>query len=383
MVAQIAISLLLLVAAGLFVRTLSNLQSIPLGFNRDNVLLFEVNAPQAGYPEAKVAAFYADLRRRLSEIPGVRDATLSHASLIRAGRAHPITVDGVPAQGTRVLQTGPEFFTTMQIPMLRGREIDERDRQGTWPVAVVSDLFARTFFGEENPMGRHIALARRQSKSARSRNHRRRGDGPIRRAQGRDPAGRLRPVRAGPSRRCRQMTFALRTDGDPLRYVDAVRQIVHEADARVPVTNVKTQAADIDQTINQEIVFARLCSAFAILALVIACVGLYGTMAYAVARRTSEIGIRMALGARRGVVIWMVLREVCVLAAVGLAISVPIAPRHVAAHRVVPVRHEAERPSRAGAGRGDSAERGARGRLRTGPKSVASRSDDRPSPRVT
>ena len=121
------------------------------------------------------------------------------------------------------------------------------------------------------------------------------------------------------------MTYALRTDGDPLRYVGAVRQIVREADARVPVTNVKTQAADIDQTINQEIVFARLCSAFAILALVIACVGLYGTMAYAVARRTSEIGIRMALGARRGVVIWMVLREVCVLAALGLAIGVPIA----------------------------------------------------------
>ena len=119
-VAQIAISLLLLVAAGLFVRTLSNLQSIPLGFNRDRVLLFELNAPQAGYPEARVADFYADLRRRLSEIPGVRDATLSHASLIRAGRSHPITVNGVPTQGTRVLLTGPRFFTTMQIPLCGG-----------------------------------------------------------------------------------------------------------------------------------------------------------------------------------------------------------------------------------------------------------------------
>ena len=96
--AQIAISLLLLVAAGLFVRTLSNLQSIQLGFNREGVLLFELNAPQAGHPESRVAAFYGDLRRRLSEIPGVRDATLSHASLIRAGRSHPITVDGEPTR---------------------------------------------------------------------------------------------------------------------------------------------------------------------------------------------------------------------------------------------------------------------------------------------
>ena len=321
--AQIAVSLLLLVAAGLFVRTLANLQSIPLGFNRDHVLLFEVNAPQAGYPEPRAVAFYADLRRRLSEIPGVRNATLSHASLIRAGRAHPIAVKGVPAQGHRILQTGPSFFTTMQIPMLRGREIDDRDRQGTLPVAVVSDLFARTYFGTENPLGRRIKIG---------------GSSPL------EPEiiGVAATARYGglkysnppvvyisyaqvPSPQLRQMTFAVRTDADPLRYVSVVREIVHEADARVPVTNIKTQAADIDQTINQEIVFARLCSAFAILALVIACVGLYGTMAYAVARRTREIGIRMALGARRGIVIWMVLREVCVLAALGLAIGLPIA----------------------------------------------------------
>jgi ABC-type antimicrobial peptide transport system permease subunit len=123
----------------------------------------------------------------------------------------------------------------------------------------------------------------------------------------------------------RQTTFALRTDGDPLRYVSAVRQIVQTTGPRVPVTNVKTQVAEIEQTINQEIVFARLCTAFAFLALVIACVGLYGTMAYDVARRTNDIGIRVALGARRGAVVWMVLREACVLTALGLTISVPVA----------------------------------------------------------
>ena len=121
------------------------------------------------------------------------------------------------------------------------------------------------------------------------------------------------------------MVYELRTAGDPLNYVNTVREIVHQADARVPVLNVKTQAAQIDQAINQEIIFARLCTAFAILGLAIACVGLYGTMSYNVARRTNEIGIRMALGAQRGGVIWMVLRQVFVLAVAGLAIGLPVA----------------------------------------------------------
>ena len=121
------------------------------------------------------------------------------------------------------------------------------------------------------------------------------------------------------------MTYALSTAGDPLAHAGEVRRIVHDTDSRVPVSAIRTQAADIDQTINQEIVFARLCTAFAVLALVIACVGLYGTMAYTVARRTREIGIRMALGAERRIVTWMVLREVAIMAGVGLAIGVPIA----------------------------------------------------------
>jgi ABC-type antimicrobial peptide transport system permease subunit len=122
-----------------------------------------------------------------------------------------------------------------------------------------------------------------------------------------------------------QMVYALRTSGDPLRYVNAVRDTVRRADAAVPVSEVRTQAADIDQTINQEITFAKLCSGFAILALTIACVGLYGTVSYRVACRTSEIGIRMALGAQRASVVRMVLREVSTLAAVGLTIGLATA----------------------------------------------------------
>lgn len=334
-VAQIATSLLLLVAAGLFVRTLTNLQSVSLGFNRDNVLLFELNAPQAGYPKAQVADFYAGLRSRLSGVPGVRDVTLSHASLIRAGRSHPVTINGRRTVGTRILWTGPRFFATMQIPILRGREIAETDRQGTLRVAVVSELFARTNFGDADPIGRRIEVG----------GSLRVGGAPVAlevvgvaaNARYGGLKGETPPVvyvgyAQVPSSELELMTFAMRTDGDPLHEAAMVRQIVHEADGRVPVTKFKTLAADIDQTINQEIVFARLCTAFAILALTIACVGLYATMAYAVARRTSEIGLRLALGAGRGAVIWMMLRDVCVLAGVGLAIGASAA---LASSRVI------------------------------------------------
>jgi ABC-type antimicrobial peptide transport system permease subunit len=133
------------------------------------------------------------------------------------------------------------------------------------------------------------------------------------------------PYNQGDYPRMQQMTYAARTAGDPLLYVKSVREIVRQADSRIPMTKVMTQAAEIDRAMNQEIVFARLCTTFALLALVIASVGLYGTMAYAMARRTGEIGIRMALGAQRGVVVGMILRQVAVVAAAGLAIGVPIA----------------------------------------------------------
>src|SRR5437879_12537057 len=124
-----------------------------------------------------------------------------------------------------------------------------------------------------------------------------------------------------------RMAYALHTVGDPLRYVKSGREIVREADSRIPVTNVITQAAEIDRTISRELTFAKLCTGFAVLALLTACVGLYGTVSYNVARQVGEIGIRMALGAQRGAVVWMVLRRVLLLAAVGLAISVPAAFR--------------------------------------------------------
>ena len=326
---QIGISLLMLVAAGLFVRTLSNLQSIQLGFNREDVLLFQMNARQAGHREPEIFAFYSDLQKRFAAIPGVRSASASHSPLLgsgtRSGPVLPVGAQPKPGSNTHILMIGPDFFTTMQIPILLGRGIDDRDRPGSPAVAVVSEAFVKTHFGDRNPLGEHISMRRRQPS----------GDldieivGVARNVRYGAIKGEFRDIAYFPFNQGATtvdgMTFALRTSGDPLRYVNTVRAIVNQADARVPVTDVKTQAIQIDQIMTQEIVFARLCTVFAVLALLIACVGLYGTMAYTVARRTGEIGIRMALGAQRGTVVWMVLREVFVLAAVGLAIGLPTA----------------------------------------------------------
>jgi macrolide transport system ATP-binding/permease protein len=329
-IGQIAVSLLMLVAAGLFVRTLTNLQSIELGFSRENLLLFELNARKAGHKDPEIATFYGDLLKRFSAIPGVRDVSLSNQSLIKAGYGLSIEIHGKPANGdNRMLVVGPGFFRTMQIPLVAGRDIDERDRLGSQRVAVVSEYFAKLNFGDENPLGQHVVFRARPDRPTELRERDMEIVGVCKNLRYGGLKDKARPVMYIPYNQGypqpQKMVYELRTAGNPLQYANTVREIVHQADALVPIANVKTQAAEIDQTINQEIVFAELCSGFAILALVIACVGLYGTVSYNVARRTGEIGIRMALGARRANVVRMILKQVLILAAIGLAIGVPVA----------------------------------------------------------
>ena len=323
-VSQVAIALVLVLTAGLFVRTLTNLRAVDLGFNPHSVLLFDVNARQAGHEDPEIAAYYERLRARMATIPGVEAATLSRASIISAGTQLDIRVAGRQARGTRFLTVGPGFFTAMQIPMLLGREIDERDRTDTAPVVVVNQRFAELNFGAGiSPIGRQITLG-----------------GP--RPRGMEIVGVSANVRyqgvkedfvpvvfvpydQGDWPPLEAMTFALRTTGDPMDSLRAAKEVVRQADPRVPVTDARTQPAEIDQSINREIVFARLCSAFAALGLIIAMVGLYGVTSYGIARRTGEIGIRIALGARGAQVLRMVMREVVTLGAAGLAIGVPVA----------------------------------------------------------
>jgi predicted permease len=325
---QIAISMLMLVAAGLFVRTLSNLESIQLGFNRENVLLFQLNALKAGHKEPDLSAFYADLRRQFGEIPGVTAATLSEGSMVGGETGLPLTVGGTPVTpGTRIWNVGPNFFHTMQIPMLAGRDFDEHDRPGTPFVVVVNEMFAKDNFPGRNPLGQRVVLLEAGEKP--------------RVARDMEIVGVSRDARYGSLTRdippvayiifnqgypqLDRAEYALRTVGDPLSYASTIREIVRRADATVPVTEIKTQVTDIDQTISQQIAFAKLCVGFAILALTITCIGLYGTVSYNVARRTGEIGIRMALGAHSSHVIRMVLSEISLLAAAGLAAGMVVA----------------------------------------------------------
>jgi len=324
---QIALSLLILVAAGLFVRTLSNLESVNLGFNRQNLLLFVLNGRQSGHRDQDINDFYNDLRERFAAIPGVASAGLASGSLIGGEDQMPIGLPGVPPDiNNRYLTVGPRFLTTMQIPILVGRDIDEHDRTSSQPVAVINEQFAKINFHGENPLGHHLllwkgingAIMRDMEIVGVAKNA---SYGNLKREI---PPVIYLPFNQG-FPQPNEMMFALRTMGDPLALVGTVREVVHQADPRLPVSHVRTQQAEIDHQVRQETMLAELCTAFAVLALTIACVGLYGTISYTVARRTGEIGIRMALGAQRGPVLWMVLREVVVLAAVGLTVSVPIA----------------------------------------------------------
>ena len=322
-VSQIAVSLLLVVAAGLFVRTLTNLHSIDVGFNRESILLFSINGRQAGYKDDALARFYSGLLDRFREIPGVRAATASNFPLVaQYANDEDITIPGhpLPASGntTNILNVDPDFFETMQIPVLLGRSLQPGDMASPM-VAVVNQKFAAGFFDGANPVGRQFAFGDKSGAPLLQI------VGVIRNAHYNSLQEQPEPVVYLPFTHevedLRGLYFELRTAGDPYSVMSFVRRMVHEASPAVSITDVGTEAQRIEQTISQERTFANLGTCFALLALLIASVGLYGAMAYTVARRTGEIGIRMALGAQRPRIVWMVLREVLALTAAGLAIG--------------------------------------------------------------
>jgi predicted permease len=320
---QIALAMMLLVGAGLFGRTLANLHAIEIGFNREHVLLFTLRPSAVGYQGQPLYNLYEDLRARLGALPGVTSISLSSRPLpMGGGTMSQVSIDGVaPAQvpggGRRpsavLASVGPGFFKTMQIP-LAGREFTAGDAAAAPKVVIVNRLFAK-MFGLENAIGRSVTMRNERFEIVGM------ADDAVAFALKED----RRPItyfsylqtQAPPG----SMTYELRTAGAPLGVAGVVRELLRQVDTRLAIHELKTQAVHVDQAISREITLARLGSGLAALALAIACVGLYGTVAFNVARRTNEIGIRMALGAPSGRIIRMVLAEVLLIASAGLAVG--------------------------------------------------------------
>jgi len=326
LVLQMALSVVILAAAGLFVQTLNKLESVDLGFNRENVLTFSLNAAQAGHPDAEVFDFYGRLRNRFAAIPGVRSATFSDLRLVGGRMFTEVSVGGNKPKGSLVVSVGPEFLSTMQIPLRLGRELGSHDMTPSHMAAMVNQAFVKRVMGGANPLGQFVSFDSASCGKCFAEIVGISGNAMV----GHGVTDEFRPVVYVPYTMDvwggrREMYYELRTAGNPMALAATVRQTVRDADPRLPISEMQTQSALIDGTMSSQVIFARLSSAFAMLALSIACVGLYGSMSYNVARRTGEIGIRMALGASTRRVVWMVLAEVLVLAGLGMAISIPAA----------------------------------------------------------
>jgi len=330
-VSQVSLSLVLLIGAGLFVRTLVNLDRLDAGFNRLNILLFRIDPTMSGYKNARLANFYEELVRRLEAAPGVVSATLSRHALIGDGA----TTDNVSADdddskacqdlSVHVHFVGARFFETLGTPVLLGRGIRAQDRENAPSVAVINENLARRCFGDHDPVGRQLTWPMGDSKT--------RGRveivGVAKNAKYESLQAEIPdtiyvpyvqyPLMLG------AMVFEVRTAGNPTGIVPAIHHALDGLDRNVPMVDVQTQVEQINGSLYQERLFSKLSSFFGLLALLLASIGLYGIMAYAVIRRTGEIGIRMALGAQRHQVMWLVLRETLSMLLISFVVGVPAA----------------------------------------------------------
>lgn len=328
-VAQVAVSVILLVAAGLFVRSLSKLGEVKLGYNRDNLLLFQVNASPGGYKGAAIPRFQLDLLAKISAIPGLRAATASKDGLFsHSESADPIAVEGyTPKAGeemhSRMDHIGPGYFSTLGIPILMGREIDAQDTASSVRAAVINQTFARRFFPNTNPIGKHV----RDTYPGNPAEMVVVGVVPdIKYNSLREKANpRIYAPIANPMWENAATFYEVRTYADPKAVAAALRQVVQGAAPMLPPIEIRTMSGLIDDSLQTDRFIEQLASAFSLLALLLAAIGLYGLMAYTVSRRTRDIGIRLALGAAPGNILSSVLRETLLLVLLGIGIGVPAA----------------------------------------------------------
>lgn len=330
-IGQVAISVVLLVGAGLFVRTLANLGAADLGYAREGLLVVRVEPISAGYRGAARADVYRRLVERVRALPGVRSATISENGLFSGTEsADQVTVEGFHSDkdednSARYDQAGPDYFTSVGIRMLLGRDIEAQDNESATRVCVVNEAFAKFYFGSANPLGKHVRDEFPDTRETfeivgvadDARDHAVRGRVPRRfyvpffqALGGETPASAY---------------LTIRTVADPGSLVPMVRRGVADVDRTMPVLSASTLVDLVDRSVAQERMVSRLSTVFGGLALLLAAIGLYGTLSYSTARRTREFGIRMALGADGGMLRGRILRETLALVVVGLAVGVAAA----------------------------------------------------------
>ena len=319
---QIAVSVPLVVGSALFLRTIHNLSAVDLGFDPSNLIVFTIDPSLNGYDEERSRRMFGDVLARIHAEPGVRSATLMQEGLVSGLVSNTgIKIDGEQKQ-ILFNRVGAGFFETVGMPIVAGRGIGVQDRRGTARVGVVNESAVRQFFGGQSPIGREIRMGTFFSPE------------PIQIVGvARDSKYNSVKVPARPTiflpyeqSASTRLGFvvAVRTDGSR-DIARRLRAAVAGVDRDVPVTNLRTQEAQIEESIGSERMFTALLVFFGGFALLLACIGLHGVTSYAVTRRTSEIGVRMALGAQRAQVLWLILRQVVALAIAGLAVGVPAA----------------------------------------------------------
>ena len=330
-VMQVGLSMVLLTGAGLFARSLIKLQNEDVGFDRSNVLLLGIDPRLAGYKPTQLATLYQQVIERLSSLPQVRNVSMAtYAPMSGTNRTSSIEITGYTKQPgedliVQDILTGPKYAETLGMPLLRGREIEVRDTAAAPRIAVVNSAFAERYFKDQNPIGRTFTFDDDTDGGAMIEIVGVVGDIKSDDAREKPAPTVYRPILQIPEQGAYSCTIHIRTLSDPTPLTPQVRQMINQIDDKLPIFGVTTLNEQLRDNLNQERLIAQLVSFFGALALILACIGLYGVMAHGVARRTSEIGIRMALGARGGNIAWMIVRETLYLVLAGLVLGVPAA----------------------------------------------------------